>query len=492
MRNKIVLFSVLGIWLLGLLVPFALSAQNYQKDTGTKNIFHEFSQEFMTAVSAIRQEYWCGDFSVDKASRYQTRQLVVKANGHLNDKFGAIKYVSEDNFYVLQYETIDETRRASKLFSRERNVVFSEPNKIITHTNPVLARQNSASFLHGDRWGSERIYSDQFIELLYELDRDLTTEIRVAVIDTGLNIEHEMFQGRVHGGFDVINNTNVMTDPNGHGTHVAGTIVDNTPDNVMIVPFNVFPESMITDSLSIQNAIARAITANVSVINMSLGARTQDAILYNSIRSATNLGIVVVAAAGNDSLSPADFPARYPHVIGVAASDRDDNPAYFSHYGVGVDIAAPGWEILSAWRHGPSGPHGYAWSWGTSMAAPHVSAIAALLLIYTDAQIEPGTNTMIRNKILDIAYSPNGWDNNFGAGIATLSILIDRHLNPTDGGDNTQVGTPPPDTSVTDQGSFTQDSYTPIFPMEILLLVIGGGFLLFLLTSIIWFLSRRS
>ena len=355
---------------------------------------------------------------------FQTKQLLVQMKGgaKIRDNFGAIQSVDEDGLYLLQYRTERQAIRAFELFGQEKNIQYVEPNKIMSHSSS----QKSSSFL-ANRWGSEQIHADAFIQVLQNLNKNLTEEKLVSVIDTGLYTGHQMVTDRHRAdlGFDLVKNSGNMTDVDGHGTHVSGTIIDCTPSNVKIVPFQVFEKKgndLLASTLTVANAVNRARQAKVSVINLSLGSPGDDNTLRNNITAAVNAGIVVVAAAGNDGVAPANFPARYNNVIGVAAIDTNKKPVNFSNFGTGVDIAAPGVSIQSAYI---SHPGSYVLLSGTSMASPHVAAVAMLLRLY-----RPNDSvSSIRNLITENIHASQNWNPVYGAGISSLESLVDKYAN---------------------------------------------------------------
>ncbi|MCI5058740.1 MAG: S8 family serine peptidase [Flavobacteriales bacterium] len=198
-------------------------------------------------------------------------------------------------------------------------------------------------------------------------------------------------------GWDAADNDNDPNPPSGinssngfnHGTHCAGTAVAETDNglgvasvafNAKLLPVKCTPNSN-PDGNSLPNAydgVFYAIRAGADIISMSFGGASGIFVTGQSIIQASNAaGIVMIAAAGNDNSSQAFYPASYPGVISVGATNDQDQKAGFSNYGSNIDVMAPGASIYSCFGHNDQG---YGYMWGTSMACPMVASLAALLL----------------------------------------------------------------------------------------------------------------
>jgi hypothetical protein len=181
-----------------------------------------------------------------------------------------------------------------------------------------------------------------------------------------------------------------------------------------------------------------------SVINLSLGGSGTTTDLEDAVVSASNAGALIVASAGNSSSSGAHYPSDYPQVISVSAVGPDTLLASYSNYGSNIDIAAPGGDfqdgldmshpntqtfgVLSCmWDFSQSAPVAV-WAHGTSMAAPHVSGVAALLL----AQQPSLTATQLRARLIDYAVDmgTSGWDEEYGAGVLNARSSLTQSLAP--------------------------------------------------------------
>lgn len=215
----------------------------------------------------------------------------------------------------------------------------------------------------------------------------------IAVVDSGVDYTHPNLINNMwvskngYHGKNFINGSNYPMDDDGHGTHVAGTIaaIDNTENGIKgvmwdasIMALKVLDSTGVGNVADIIESIEYARDNGAKVINMSLGSNENSLALKDALASSQ---AIVVASAGNENsnndIVPV-YPANYnlPNILSVSATDNRDSLADFSNYGFNkVHVAAPGVSILSS---KPGGGFGYAS--GTSMAAPHVSGLAGLLL----------------------------------------------------------------------------------------------------------------
>ncbi len=154
---------------------------------------------------------------------------------------------------------------------------------------------------------------------------------------------------------------------------VAGILAAVAPD-AMIMPLQAFDDHGCGSIYNISKAIKYAVSHGAQVINMSFGIPGGGQTLKNAIKEAIKAGVIVVASAGNENTSAPQFPAAYPDVVAVAATDLNDVKASFSNYGATISVSAPGTNVISAYPGGY-----YAEFSGTSFAAPMVAGEAALL-----------------------------------------------------------------------------------------------------------------
>lgn len=236
--------------------------------------------------------------------------------------------------------------------------------------------------------------------------------ITVAVLDTGVDFKHPDLANQVIAGPDLIDRDNDPQDLHGHGTHVAGTIAALSNNGIDIA--GVSPEAKVLavrvldaqgqGSMSaIADGVLAAVNAGAQVINMSLGGPYDGLTLRRAVEQAQQAGVVVVAAAGNEGSTRQSYPAAYPGVLAVGATNAQDQRTNFSNYGTWVNIAAPGDRILSSRLGG-----GTTTMSGTSMAAPHVAAAAAMV-----KAAQPNWNAeLIRRALLETGDPASGFGSN--------------------------------------------------------------------------------
>jgi subtilisin family serine protease len=278
-------------------------------------------------------------------------------------------------------------------------------------TEDPIPRPVAFTFTQADsRLGEQWAHEERFANTLNAWDKVAVADqakIIVAVLDTGLDTAHPEFTGRLEGArnFTIASPDADVTDNQGHGTHVTG-IVGATGNNgagvagvawgVKLMPVKVLGDAGTGGTFDIIQGITYATGyeaadgSRVRVINMSLGtpSGSVDAYYAEAIAAAREAGILVVAATGNDGRGVVGQPATTPHALAVGATAHYlawERLAAFSNYGDRLDLVAPGEEILSTLPGVVTGfGKDYGVVSGTSMSAPYVSGVAALVMAKYD------------------------------------------------------------------------------------------------------------
>ena len=252
---------------------------------------------------------------------------------------------------------------------------------------------------------------------------------KIGIVDTGIDQTHPELSGKVVDCGAAFGGTVVggaCADDNMHGTHVAGTIAAkaNNATGVAGVDFNaslsickaLYTAAGTGLTSDVANCINWTHTHGAKVISMSLGGG-ESATLKNAVAAAwengSSTGSVLVAAAGNDGDGTLNYPAAYPEVVSVAATDHNDARATFSNANADVEVAAPGVNVLSTIPGGQ-----YAELSGTSMATPHTSGVVGVLWQLFPTDTASGIRSRLDAAVDDLG--PAGRDQSFGFGRVNL------------------------------------------------------------------------
>jgi serine protease len=256
----------------------------------------------------------------------------------------------------------------------------------------------------------------------------------VAVVDTGVARVEDLAGTAILEGASFVPDAADATDDQGHGTHVAGTIAQTTNNGIgvagiapeaTILPVKVLDRNGSGQAAWVAAGIDWAADNGADVINLSLGGEDSD-VIHVAVEKARASGVLVVAAAGNSGRKGVGWPGALPEVIGVAAVGPGGDPAPYSSWGEGVDIAAPGGDkrrpnggIVQDTIDGAGG-HAYTELQGTSMASPHVAGAAAILLS-TGLPV-----AAVEELLLATAEGSGQWDEHLGWGQLDLGRAVGR------------------------------------------------------------------
>ena len=374
-------------------------------------------------LNAMIDAYGLNTERIKTDNEFETGRIVVKASKDL-DYTGSVAHVKDNDKSVIQYATPEEAEAACKMYASLSYVEYAEPDTIVTLDDYIVEDDAETDDVPGDYnymswgYGPNYVNANDYNTWIYNYagqDMNNLPTIIVAVIDTGVDSDHELFTGRlIGGGYDFVNNDSDPEDDEGHGTHCSGTVIDGTLPNVLIMGVKVLGD----DGRGYSTWVAAGMEwgmNNANVCSMSLGGdcggqHSQ----YNSIiDQAYAHNIPFCVAAGNESDDASNHcPANCPNAITVAASTKANALASFSNYGSIVDITAPGANIKSARIGG-----GKTTMSGTSMATPHVSAVAAMLKSYDPDMTVADLTQLICDNAIPVTYT------NGGAGILCVTNI---------------------------------------------------------------------
>lgn len=347
---------------------------------------------------------------------------ILKSFGNSNIK--SIHKINE-KLSVIQPESDSDKKELLNKLKQDPNVEKVEEDKVIKIKNIP----NDPSY--GEQW----YVPDTNFDKLWNYNIVSKKNVTVAVIDSGINYNHEDLKNVIaDGGYNFYDDNTDVYDDNGHGTEVSGVIAASANNGVGIagldsnMPIKILPlktadsngDTLLSDLIT---AVDYAITKKADVINLSMGSNTYSSIENDEIQKAISSGIVVVAAAGNDGDSAYNYPASYDNVISVGATDSNDNLAYFSNYNNKVSLTAPGEEILTTNISG-----GYDYCSGTSFSSPIVASMAAIIKSTRPDLTPQEIKNVLQNSAEDLGAP--GKDNYFGYGKVDADKCINSILDP--------------------------------------------------------------
>lgn len=329
-------------------------------------------------------------------NEFQSRRLIVKSKGKINT-FGATSVVNGYNdLWILTYDSPSHTAEAYEYYQSVAGIDYVEPDRPLY----ALEANESVSVVEEKEymsWGPGYIGMDNLNSSIISSGVELRETV-VAVLDTGTDETHPDFHGRVIPtgvNTSLSGEVNSSADDNGHGTQVAGVIIDSTLDNVTVRPYKVLDKWGQGTVVTLAAGIICAVNDGVDVINMSISLSESSETLREAVLLADRNDIVLIAASGNDSSDTKYYPASYDCVIKVGATNEAGTIANFSTRGEDVDFAAPGVGILTANTGGT-----YKTVSGTSFASPLVAGLAATMLSYNpDLSGEDIRDLLIENAV---------------------------------------------------------------------------------------------
>lgn len=397
----------------------------------TENI--SVQQFFSSGVNATNNKY-----SHLPKNAFVSKRLVVKSSKKI-DLQGAVDCVSGyRQLYILQYDSIEAVQNAYDYYCNLDYIDYVEPDYIMKMQADNI--KDSLDDIFDDLIGGvedEKIYEIRDMVNSWasekigfeDIKEELTTQIKddyiqVAVLDSGVDTDHEIFEDRLIESNVNLSNSgseNSVEDDYGHGTHVAGIIADNTLSNVKIKPYKVLNNQGNGSESLIAIAIDLAVAEGADIINMSLASDGKFQMMTDSVNNAVANDVNVVVAAGNKSKDLSQLyvsPACIESAFTVSATNEKDELSSYSNYNGTIDIAAPGDNILSSYPGNK-----YIKLNGTSMATPQVSAALAIIYsIYPDKTAKEAEDLLCKYAI---SLDEDPGTNKYGAGLLYLKYIFE-------------------------------------------------------------------
>ncbi len=398
--------------------------------------------EYNRAIAQLSEEFGIGNdclpmeqYGGSTDNPYLTKRIILVTNAALPEHTGAIRILRYGTEYVLQFETEEKTEQAYQVLidSGVHEAVLPD---LVVEEEPGMdsgflfsAKRPGESREHYS-WGVAATGLDTMLNRIRD-NGIIPAGVTVAVLDSGVTIENPYLAGRLLAGYNALDASDDITDEMGHGTHVAGIIVDGTDTCVSILPIKVFNADGRGPILAVKNAILYALENGASVINLSMsGLDRKRTVTYleNTFQQAIDAGTVICVSAGNQASDVMDYyPSRSDKVLTVAALEQSGDKmrrAGYSNYGDAIDFALPGSQIYSTLGTG------LGYKSGTSMASPHVvAAIAMIKSVSGGMGFWDIKNTLIQfcdNDLIEgrEGLEPGAWDTQCGYGCFNLTDYI--------------------------------------------------------------------
>lgn len=387
------------------------------------------------------------DGDIEIAAPYQTKRLIV-LKPSLEDTFGASKVYrnKNDGETILQFKTEEAAKKAYEEITARYGKDTCYVDEIL-YFGDMMTSFGATDTGSGDSscysWGAGYMQMNTLKSKAESMGYKNT--VTVAVIDSGIDTSNSIFSGnRVSGkSYSFFDGNRDLTDYFGHGTHVSGIIADATPDNVKIMMLKVTNKEGRSSLYTMRTALNYAISQKAAVINMSMGVIGPEAegctFLNDSMKKAYYRGIPFCVSAGNQVKGFPNlnvkycYPANTTWPITVSALDTSEGDlAYYSYRGSTVDFAAPGSSILSAKSKDSKVSeydrenHTRTYMWGTSMAAPHITAAVAYLKMIEPKLSVAGVTKELKKRSIDLGKA--GKDTSYGWGCPKMAGLFDKKL----------------------------------------------------------------
>lgn len=387
------------------------------------------AQEVMEPLGYHVQHF--SDYVLVK-NAFASKRIIVKSKTPVEDLFGAVECISGyKDLYIFQYEDSVVARKAYDYYSTVDGIDYVEPDIIrvmqTVESSEIQPRRiGDTDFFYEVRDKALSYVSEDigFEDLKDTLAQRILNDVTVAVLDSGADTDHEFLVDRLVPStvnLSTTGNKNSCEDDYGHGTHVAGIIADNTLSNVKIKPYKILNNEGNGSTSVIAVGIDLAVADGVDIINLSLSAEGENQMLTDSVNEATEKGVNVIVAAGNNrkDLSKTYIgPACIDSAVTVSSVTPTHELASYSNYNGPIDICAPGDNVKSSYLNNT-----YKLMSGTSMSTPLVAAGFALVRSVYDDKSATEVEDMVKKYAVKLIE--NEGENKFGAGLLYVKYILD-------------------------------------------------------------------
>lgn len=358
----------------------------------------------------------------------------------------SVRYVASLGVQVAQVTAQEVNVVLARLY-RDGNVLYAQPAYRVKAfdlpTEPVsqdltgeMMEASAATTINDPLFKQQ--YAPQLTRATEAWSKTAGRGVKVAIVDTGIDPEHPDLKANLVPGYNSLAHNTNTRDDNGHGTHCAGVAaaiagnregITGIAPKAKLMPIKALGKDGGGSDASVAEGIAWAVDNGAKVISLSLGSSTESKVMRDAVDYAIRKGVVVVAAMGNDGINERSYPAAFPGVIAVGASDAQDAIADFSQWGNWISVTAPGVKILSTLPtykvdlNNYGYPQRYGLMDGTSMATPAVAGLAALLKSVNPSASPAKVKARIE-ETADRRGTPSAYNPYFGFGRINVAAAL--------------------------------------------------------------------
>ena len=396
-----------------------------------KKLTHKPTSKELINITSLSKKFmdnYYEELSSIKTDEEKENMLIVISANKIKQSYGAKKIIeAPNNQYILSYSSKEEKDLAYKKL-KENDSIYVEENIKYTLDENDDNIENENETGNFNSWGIKKMGLDYAIDAT-NANHENIAPVTVAVIDSGCDMElfNKYYNGKIIEYYNAIDESSTqMNDIVGHGTHVAGTIAEGTPNNVKIIPVKASNSKTIYETDLIKSLNYVVYYDKADVINLSLGAYIYNTGIKNAIEAAQQKNIIVLAAAGNNNTSKIHYPSGFENTISISSVDKNLEKSTFSNYGSTIKFASPGTDIKSIM--GPDtiisnekkdfDGDDFNIASGTSMATPHASSAAAILKSYNKDLTLYDVIDLFKNHSIDLG--DEGWDPYYGYGFISF------------------------------------------------------------------------